>query len=99
MAAGKEPIDPATLTEDEAFALVRMGLFDLGTSPLVSGDQREMIEVHFLGALEKHIDLPGNKFSSWFIGHFNDTVRSIAKKAAVVAAEINRDHRQHACRP
>lgn len=86
MNAKRNPIDPASMTEQQAFTTVRLGLFDLGEVATIDPASQIMVECEFMEALDKHLDLDREAFKAWFFRSVVNIVRGISKKAAVKKA-------------
>jgi hypothetical protein len=78
-AARLDPIDPASLSEAEGRALVRLALFDLGPGdgPLAP-EVKTTVTDRFLRLLEGHIGDDTAAFDGWFFEARADLIRCIA---------------------
>lgn len=81
--AQNNPIRSSSISEKEAFTLVRLGLFDLPSGTDVTAEQKDLVIEHFLDAVKKHDKLKSLPFRKWFFGNHNNILRGISKRAAV----------------
>ncbi|HEX4592319.1 MAG TPA: hypothetical protein VH120_20460 [Gemmataceae bacterium] len=79
-AARRNPLDPETLSPDQARTLVRLALFGLGPVPKSRADVvRSTVRDRLLTALARHLNDETETFNDWLKKHDN-LVHAIAKK-------------------
>lgn len=79
-AARAHPIDPATLSRDEAAAVVRLGLFGLGRhAGAISAEIRDRVVARILAAFEKQQDKSPEDFDRW-LRKPDNIVHAVAKQ-------------------
>lgn len=92
-AARRNPLDPGSLTTDEALQLVRLALFDLGPmSGKTIPATIELVRSRIIEAIAKHDEADTDEFHQWFFEKLDNVVHGIAKKKAggKIAREVVR---------
>ena len=86
------PFAVADLSERELRSLVRIGLFDLGPSPvsIECGDLRDRVIDRLLTAVDKHLDDITEEFNAWFFEGIHNVIHQVAKRKRE-GGEIDRD--------
>ena len=80
LGAQGDPLEPKTLSESEARALVRMALFDAGPGAVRDEEVKRVVTERLLAALERHIDDDSDSFRRSFFEHTDNLVHQIAKQ-------------------